>query len=74
MTALVLTRRRGETICIGNNIRVCIASVDPGGNVKIVIEAPREIEVHREEVFDKIKAKERLAGFKANMRPHILRG
>ena len=52
---LILTRKFGESIIIGNNIRITILSTKSGG-VRVGIEAPKEISVHREEVFEKILA------------------
>jgi len=57
---LVLTRKLGESIVIGDNIKVKIISV-AGTQVKIGIEAPPGITVHREEVFMKIKEENILA-------------
>ncbi|MBN2426111.1 MAG: carbon storage regulator CsrA [Calditrichaceae bacterium] len=51
---LVLTRRLGESITIGDEIRVIVVDID-GNQVKLGIEAPREIEIYREELFEKIK-------------------
>ena len=51
---LVLTRKPGEGIIIGDDIRVTIVELK-GGGVRIGIDAPREIKVHRQEVFDQIK-------------------
>ena len=51
---LVLTRKAGEGIIIGDNIRITIIELK-GGGVRIGIDAPREIKVHRQEVFDRIK-------------------
>lgn len=50
---LLLTRRVGETIVIGDNIRVTITEVR-GMQVRLGIEAPRDIPVHREEVAERI--------------------
>lgn len=50
---LVLTRRHGETILIGDNVRVTVLD-STHGQVRIGIEAPREITVHREEVQERI--------------------
>lgn len=46
---LILTRKAGETITIGDNIQVKVLSIK-GGQVRIGIDAPREINVNREEV------------------------
>ena len=45
---LVLTRRKGESIAIGENIQIQVLSVK-GGQVRIGVNAPREIAVNREE-------------------------
>lgn len=47
---LVLTRRVGERVLIGNSIVVTVASVDSEGRVRLGIDAPRDVEVDREEV------------------------
>lgn len=51
---LVLTRKPGEGIVIGDNIKITIVELK-GGGVRIGIDAPRELKVHRQEVLDKIK-------------------
>jgi carbon storage regulator len=50
---LVLTRKLGETITIGNDIRITIIAFK-GNQVKLGIEAPAEVSVHRAEVYTKI--------------------
>ncbi len=50
---LVLTRKLGEAIKIGDKIRIVVVSID-GGNVKIGVEAPHDVAVHREEVYQRI--------------------
>ena len=50
---LVLTRRLGEVIKIGHDIEISIFGIS-GNQVRIGIEAPRDIEVHREEVYERI--------------------
>ena len=57
---LVLTRRVGETLMIGNEVTVTVLGVQ-GGQVRIGINAPKEISVHREEVYMRI-ADERRVG------------
>jgi carbon storage regulator len=47
--ALVLSRRIGETLCIGDNVRVTIMGTS-GGQVRLSIEAPKEISVDRAEI------------------------
>ena len=51
---LVLTRKAGEGIIIGDDIKITVVELK-GGGVRIGIDAPREMKVHRQEVFDKIK-------------------
>ena len=50
---LVLSRRQGETIVIGDNITVTILAVN-GDRVKIGVVAPAEVPVHREEIYQRI--------------------
>lgn len=51
---LVLSRRRGDTIWIGANICITIVDVLPDGKVRVGVTAPRDVPVHRGEVYDKI--------------------
>jgi len=51
---LVLTRRKGETLVIDDAIRVTVLNV-AGNQVRIGVEAPKDIEVHREEIWEKIQ-------------------
>lgn len=51
---LVLTRRVGETICIGDHVKVTIVEIK-WGKVRIGVAAPKDVEVHREEVFERIQ-------------------
>lgn len=51
---LVLSRQSDETIIIGDNIRVTIVEVR-GDKVRIGIDAPRNISVHRQEIYDAIQ-------------------
>ena len=53
---LVLTRKLNESIYIGDNIKITIVNDGSrGGGIRIGIDAPREIAVHREEVWDAIQ-------------------
>ncbi|RYL95810.1 carbon storage regulator [Sporolactobacillus sp. THM7-4] len=51
---LVLTRKPGQSIKIGDTIEVRIIAVD-GDQIKLGIKAPREIDIHRQEVYDAIQ-------------------
>lgn len=51
---LVLTRKLNESIIIQDNIEICVVNVDRD-RVKIGIQAPKEISIHRAEIYDKIK-------------------
>ena len=51
---LVLTRRLGESITIGEDIRIIIVDVE-GSQVKVGIDAPKTIKIYREELYAKIK-------------------
>jgi len=57
---LVLTRRRGEGVTIGPNIRVVVLGMK-GGQVRLGIEAPQAVEVHRDEVHARIQDENKLA-------------
>ncbi|ARN75277.1 carbon storage regulator CsrA [Oceanicoccus sagamiensis] len=50
---LILTRRIGETVVINDNVRLTILQVQ-GNQVRMGIAAPREIEIHREEIYQRI--------------------
>ena len=58
---LVLTRRIGEIIRIGPDIVVTILGVN-GSQVSIGVDAPRDVAVHREEIFERIKHERNTAG------------
>ena len=51
---LVLSRRLGETLVIGDNVKVNILGIS-GNQVRLSIEAPKEVSVHREEVYQRIQ-------------------
>ena len=57
---LVLTRKLGETITIGDHIKVTIVGIDRG-QVRLGIEAPRDVIVHREEIYQRIMQENRRA-------------
>ena len=51
---LILTRRVGETVMIGNDVTVTVLGVK-GNQVRVGVNAPRDVAVHREEIFERIK-------------------
>lgn len=55
---LVLTRKIGEGIVIGDDVTITIVEMK-GGNVRIGIDAPREKKIYRQEIFDKIVTENR---------------
>lgn len=57
---LVLSRKKNESIHIAGNIKITILDIS-GDNIKIGIEAPRSIEVHRSEVIQAIREENRQA-------------
>lgn len=54
---LVLSRKKNESIVINNNITVVVVEIR-GDKVRLGIEAPKEVPVHRQEVYDAIKRQE----------------
>src|SRR5690606_3434060 len=61
---LVLTRKRDESIMIGDDIKIIVVDVR-GDQVKLGIDAPRHIPVHRQEVYREIQEENRRAALKA---------
>jgi carbon storage regulator len=51
---LILTRRIGEIVRIGDDVSVAVLGIK-GNQVRLGIEAPKDIPVHREEIFERIK-------------------
>jgi carbon storage regulator len=54
---LILTRKIGETLMIGDEVTVTVLAVK-GNQVRIGVNAPKEVAVHREEIYERIKAEE----------------
>ena len=51
---LILTRRVGETLMIGDDVTVTVLGVK-GNQVRIGVNAPKDVSVHREEIYERIK-------------------
>ena len=54
---LILTRRVGETVMIGDDVTVTVLGVK-GNQVRVGINAPKHVAVHREEIYERIKREE----------------
>jgi carbon storage regulator len=54
-TMLILTRRVGESLIIGDDVVVNVLGVK-GNQVRIGVDAPKDVTVHREEIYDRIQA------------------
>jgi carbon storage regulator len=67
---LVLSRTRDESIIIGDNVVVTVVDVR-GDKVKLGIEAPQDVSVHRREVYEAIRRENQQA---AKLRPEETRG
>jgi carbon storage regulator len=62
---LILTRRIGESLQIGDNIKITVLSVR-GNQIQLGIDAPPEVAVHREEIYERLK-REREQGDDKNL-------
>ena len=51
---LVLSRKKNESIIINDNIKIVVVQIQ-GGQVRLAVEAPKEVPVHRQEVHTKLK-------------------
>jgi carbon storage regulator len=58
---LILTRRVGETVMIGNDVTVTVLGVK-GNQVRVGINAPKNVAVHREEIYERIKREQQGEG------------
>jgi carbon storage regulator len=60
MGMLILTRRIGESVNIGDDVQITILGVR-GNQVRIGVDAPQSVPVHREEIYERIKQEQREA-------------
>ena len=58
---LILTRRVGETLMVGDDITVTVLGVK-GNQVRLGVDAPKDVKVHREEIYVKIQDEEKASG------------
>lgn len=63
---LALTRKIGERIVIGNNISITIVDIK-GENIRLGIDAPKEIKIFRGEIYDAIVAENKIAAIPADL-------
>lgn len=61
---LVLTRKKGQSVIIGHDIEIAIIDIQ-GDQVRLGINAPRNVTVHRKEIYEEIRRENQLATMKA---------
>lgn len=69
---LILTRKKGQSIIINDNIEIVISAID-GDQIKIGIQAPKEISIYRKEVLDAIRENNRAAVQSSQMNIELIR-
>lgn len=68
---LVLSRRAGESIVIGNDVVITILEVR-GGQIRLGVDAPRNLAVHRAEIYEQVQAENRAAAASTDLGASIL--
>jgi carbon storage regulator len=68
---LQLTRKPGETIVIGDDVRVQVIQI-AGGAVRIGIDAPRSVPIYREEIWDAVREENAAAAAAADLPPGLV--
>ena len=51
---LVLTRKKGQSIMVGDDIEICVVGVE-GDSVRLGVKAPKDVSIYRQEVFESIR-------------------
>lgn len=69
---LVLTRKAGESIVIGNEVVITVLEIR-GGQIRIGVDAPRDLSVHRAEIYQQVMAENQAAVASADRRSDIVR-
>jgi carbon storage regulator len=65
---LILTRRVGETVMIGDDVTITVLGVK-GNQVRVGINAPKHVAVHREEIYERIKREQQGGGSEGGSSP-----
>lgn len=68
---LVLSRRAGESIVIGNDVVITILEVR-GGQIRVGVDAPRSLAVHRAEIYEQVMAENRAAAASTDLNSALL--
>ena len=66
---LILTRRVGESVMIGDEVTVTVLGVK-GNQVRIGVTAPKSVSVHRQEIYERIRAEQADGGAPEGDKPH----
>ena len=69
---LVLTRKAGESIIIADNIQITIIETK-GDQIKLGIKAPKDVEIHRKEIYDVIQQENKQAINQVNQLPDFIK-
>lgn len=59
---LILTRKVEQSLMVGNDVRITVLGVNPDESVKVGCNPPLSIDIHRQEVYDRIQHQKKAAG------------